>query len=135
MWICPKCNRPFRNTNQAHSCVKIAATDLFKGKPDIIKETYDKLVEVVNKIGEVKVTAVKSAIFFKTKSTYIEIKPRKEYLFIAFYLDKEVKEFPISRTLQLSKNRVVHVVHLGTPSDINKQLIDWLKQSYKLISN
>lgn len=133
MWICPKCKRNFRSTNQWHSCKTIDAVDHFKNKPPVIKAIYDKLIATVNKIGPVTINAVKSAIFLKTKSTYIEIKPKKEYVLIAFFLDKEVKEFPISRVVQLSKNRFAHVIHLQNPTDINKQVIVWLKESYKLI--
>lgn len=135
MWTCPKCKRSFRSTNQCHSCKTIDPIDHFKNKPPVVKEIYDKLITTVNKIGPVTINAVKSAIFLKTKSTYIEIKPKKKYVVIAFYLDKEVNESPISRVVQLGKNRFAHLIHLQNPTDINKQVIDWLKESYKLINS
>jgi hypothetical protein len=135
MWTCLKCGRRFKTANQSHSCAKIDIADHFKNKPEIIKKIYDKIIETVNQIGEVNIVAVKSAIFLKTNSTYIEIKPKKKFLLIAFYLDKEVKEFPITRTVQLSKNRIVHIIHFDHPDGINRRVKSWLKQSYMLIND
>ena len=134
MWTCPKCNRTFRTTNQSHSCATIEIDSHFANKPAVIKEIYEKLLLRVNEIVKVNINVVKSAIFLKTSSTFIEIKPRKEYLLIAFYLDRELKEFPIAGTLQISKNRIVHEIHLQKPDDINRQVISLLKESYKLIN-
>jgi hypothetical protein len=88
----------------------------------------------VKKICDFQINAVKSAIFFKIQSTYIAIKPKRDCLVIEFYLENEVNEFPVSRAVRLSKKRVAHEIHLQHPDEINAQIISWLKQSYKLIS-
>jgi hypothetical protein len=134
MWSCPKCNRSFKSANQYHSCAVIDIESHFKNKPQVIRDIFDKLTAVVKTIGETDINVVKSAIFLKKRTTFIEIKPKKEYVLIAFYLENEVTEFPVVRSLQTSKNRIAHVVHLQHPDEINTQLITWLKQSYKLIS-
>jgi len=134
MWTCAICKRNFRNANQWHSCKIVEPVDHFKNKPPIIKTTFNKLITRVNKITPVTVHVLKSAIYLKTSSTFVEIKPKREYLLIAFYLNKEVKDLPISKVIRLSKNRFVHEIHLQDPSDINKQVIDFLKESYKLLS-
>ena len=134
MWTCLKCKRVFKTTNQSHSCATYDFDTHFLNKPAIIKETYDQLIEVVGKIGKVHINVLKSAILLKTTSTFLEIKPKKDYLIIAFFLDKEITDFPISKTLQISKNRIVHVVHIEKPDDLTEQIISWLTQSYQLIN-
>jgi hypothetical protein len=134
MWTCPKCKRTFRNAHQWHSCKTMDVIDHFENKPAIIKKTYEKLIDTVKPIGPVTIHAVKSAIFLKTNTTYIEIKPGKSHLLIGFYLAREVEGYPISKITRLSKNRFVHTIHLQSPADINRQVASWLKESYKLIN-
>lgn len=57
-----------------------------------------------------------------------------DHLRIGFYLDVEVNDFPVVRTLRVSKNRVGHVVLISSLSDIDKQLTQWLKHSYEIVS-
>jgi hypothetical protein len=105
----------------------------FQNKPVVIKDIFNKLISVVKQIGKVNINVVSSAILLKKNTTYIEIKPRKEYLLIAFYLAGERKEFPVSRSLRISRQRVVHTIHLQHPGDIDDTVIGLLRESYSLI--
>jgi hypothetical protein len=120
--------------NQWHSCAIIDIDFHFRNKPEHIEKTYGKLIASIRKIGRFETNCVKSAIFLKTATTYLEIKPKKDFLLIGFYLDKEVKEFPIFKTVKLSENRIVHEIRLHHPREINAKVISLLKESYKLIN-
>lgn len=132
MWICPNCNRGFRAKNQSHSCAVYSFDAHFANKSPVVKATFNRLTEVVDSIGEVNINVLRSAIFLKTDSTFLEIKVKKDYLIIAFFMDTEINEFPVSSTLQISRNRIVHTIHLEKPEDITPQIIAWLEHSYKL---
>lgn len=95
---------------------------------------YDKLWSEVKKFGGVKVSPSKSTIMFVSKSTFVAVKPKEEWIDIEFLLDKEVSEFPIHKTFRANKSRVAHFVRLESPKDVNGRLIGWLKASYKLTS-
>ena len=133
MWTCPECKRKFRSTNQSHSCM-LADLDMhFRNKPDALLATYKKLLSVTQAFGPYDINVVQSAIFLKTKSTYVEVKTRKTHLILAFFLGREVTEFPMSRAVRMSKNKVAHELHLQHPDDIDAQVIGWLKESYELV--
>ncbi len=86
-------------------------------------------------MGEYREEAVPpDVIFFKTKSTFLGIKVKKDQLHVEFFLDHLENVPPVSKYLQTSKHRVVHLVPVDRPEDINKQLVNWIKESYKLIS-
>ena len=85
----------------------------------------------IKKFGPFDITAAKQAVFLKHPSSFISIKPRKEALELEFLLNEEIKDFPIYKTLRLSKNRVAHYILLDDPAQIDKQLLNWLRQSYK----
>ncbi len=133
MWTCPECKRKFRSTNQSHSC-RLADPDMhFRNKPDTLRATYEKLLSVTREFGPYDINVVQSAIFLKTKSTYVEVKTRKTHLIIMFFLGREVTEFPMSRAVRMSKNKVAHELHVQQPDDIDEQVIRWLKESYELV--
>lgn len=133
MWTCPECKRKFRTTNQSHSCM-LADLDMhFRNKPEELRATYGKLLAVTQTFGPYDINVVQSAIFLKTKSTYVEVKTRKTHLIIMFFLGREVTDFPMSRAVRMSKNKVAHELLLQAPDDIDEQVIGWLKESYELV--
>lgn len=133
MWSCPVCNRSFKTRNQYHSCIQQNVESHFQNKPPEIKLLFDQLLRRISEIGETRQSVVKSAIFLKKEATFMEIKARKDYIELGFYLDEEIKEFPIIRTLRVSKNRIEHVIHLHQSSDIDDQLMHYLRRSYSII--
>lgn len=133
MWICPECSRTFKNKNQWHSCVNTSVDTFLHGKPEPLISLYHLLINSVKKFGPLQIQTVQSAILVKTGSTFLEIKFAKDHLRIAFYLDHETKEFPVVKSLRVSKNRVAHVVCLGKKEDLDSQMINWLKHSYLLV--
>jgi predicted transport protein len=135
MWTCPKCKRIFKRKDQSHSCILISKESLFTKRSPELKKLYDKIVKEVNKFGKYREETMKSdVIFFKTKSTFLGIKVKKDHLDIEFYLENLENVPPVTKYLQTSKNRVVHLVPIDQPEDINKQLISWIKRSYDLVS-
>ena len=135
MWTCPKCKRTFKRKDQQHSCNLISKESVFEKHPFQLKKLYDKIEKEVKKFGEYREETVgKDTIFFKTKSTFLGIKVKKDHLDLEFFLDKLENIPPVSKYLQTSKYRIVHLVPIDQPEDINPQLINWMKRSYVLIS-
>jgi predicted transport protein len=135
MWICPKCKRTFKRKDQNHSCILISRESLFEKRPFELKKLYRRIVKEIRKFGEYREETVRpDVIFFKTKSTFLGIKVKKDHLEVEFYLEKLENIPPVSKYLQTSKNRVVHLVPVDQSGEINKQLISWMKRSYDLVS-
>ena len=134
-WICPVCSRSFKNKNQAHSCEVKNLDDSFNKCEPIVKEIFDDLVGVLNGFGPYKISAVKNAIIISTKSTFLAVKLRKHAIDLEFLLDEAVVEFPIYKTVRVSKQRFAHFIRIYVKEDINPQLITLLNRSYELITN
>ena len=101
-----------------------------------MKKLYEKIVKEVKKFGEYREETVQpDVIFFKTKSSFLAVKVKKDHLDIEFFLEKLEDVPPVSKYLQTSKHRVAHLVPIDRPEDINPQLINWIKRSYNLVLN
>jgi len=62
--------------------------DLFKKRPQELKALYKKVFEIVKKFGAFREETVSpDVIFFKTKSTFLAVKVKKDHLEIEFFLD------------------------------------------------
>lgn len=134
MWTCPKCKRSFRNANQNHSCILISKEDLFAKRPAVLKKLYDKIVSAVKKLGECREeTVLPDVIFFKTRSTFLGVKLKKDHLEVEFFLDHHEENPSIAKWLQTSKHRFAHVVKIDSNEDITTQLTEWIQHSYHLV--
>ena len=134
MWTCPNCKRSFRNANQNHSCTLISKEDLFAKRPAFLKKLYDSIVVVVKQLGEFREeTVLPDVIFFKTKSSFLAVKLKKDHLEVEFFLDHHEDDPSIAKWLQTSKHRFAHVVKVDSKKDITTQLTEWIRHSYHLI--
>ena len=135
MWTCPVCKRPFKRKDQQHSCTLVSAASVFEKRSPELKKLYDRIVKEVSKMGTYREETVPPAsIYFKTKSTFLGLKVKKDLLEVEFFLDHLEQVQPVSKYLRTSRHRVVHCVPVDRPEDINKQLLNWIKESYHLIS-
>jgi hypothetical protein len=134
MWTCPKCKRSFKNANQNHSCILVSKEDLFAKRPAFLKQLYKKIVAIVNPLGEYREeTVMPDVIYFKTKSTFLAVKVRKDHLEVEFFLDHHENDPSIARWLQTSKHRFAHVVPVDSEEDITNQLTEWIEHSWHLV--
>ena len=133
-WICPVCFRNFKHKNQEHSCLKKIPEDHFTDKTALVKQLYDNLVIQLSVFGKFNINAVQNAIIFSSKSTFLAVKPKKNWLDLEFLLSEEIDEFPVHKVVKISKNRYAHFVRLSRTDEIDGQLLSWLENSFKLIS-
>lgn len=136
MWICSTCHRQFRNTNQSHTCVLVDKETFFLNRPPHFRDLYEIIKNYVLTLGVFREEAVlPDVIFYKTKSTFLAIKVKKNWLDIEFFLDHLDDIPPVKKYLQTSKRRYAHLVSIDGKEDINQQLLDWIKASYELIED
>jgi hypothetical protein len=133
-WSCPVCQRPFKHKNQMHSCIRVEVGEHLAGKNPHVVAIFQGLQAGMKRFGEVRVSSVKNCILFKSASTFLALKPKKEWVDIEFLLDQEIDEFPVHKTVRVSKNRVAHFVRLEHPREINRQLMRWLRRSFEITS-
>ncbi|MBS1599811.1 MAG: hypothetical protein JST75_16415 [Bacteroidetes bacterium] len=136
MWTCPRCGRQFKNVNQSHGCRLIDKEQLFAKRPAVLKTVYKKIVSMVKPLGEFREETVPpDVIFFKTTSTFLAVKVKTDHLEIEFFLDHLDNAPVISKHLQTSAHRVVHIVPVDSIDEINTQMKKWITRSYQLISS
>jgi hypothetical protein len=110
-------------------------TDLeshFIGKQEKVKETFDALLKVIATLENVSINSLKNAILFTNKTHFLAVKPKKAWLDIEFVLDEKLEGFPIHKTVQASKKKWAHFMRLGASSEMDEQLVNWIKKAYEI---
>jgi hypothetical protein len=135
MWTCPVCKRVFKRTDQPHSCKLVSSTDIFKKRPPVFQQLYAVLINSLQKLGDYREEAIPpDTIFFKSGSSFLGLKLKKNYMEVEFFLDHREEDPSISKFLQTSKNRYVHVVPVSQEEDLTPAVLGWIHESYFLIS-
>lgn len=134
-WICPKCRKRFKHTNQAHSCARVGVKDHFRNKPPQRWATFEKLIKKAREFGAIKLNPVKTSIQVKAAATFLSIRVKSDRLEIEFQLSDEHDRLPIYKTFRISKNRVLHFAVLERPEDVTLALSTLLRKSYTLMKN
>lgn len=105
---------------------------LFEGKAAELRVTFDHLVTELRKFGEVRVAPKKTSIHLEKNSGFAGVHPRQGYFNLEFRTDYQIENHRITRVQQLSARRFEHTVKLQKKSDVDEELLKWLKDAYEL---
>jgi hypothetical protein len=105
---------------------------LFEGKAPELRATFDYLLRQLQQFGEVKVAPKQTSIHLEKNSGFAGVHPRKNYFNLEFRTDHTIDHPRITRTQQLSARRFEHTVKVENESDVDEQLLAWLKCAYEL---
>jgi len=104
----------------------------FINKEQHVIDAFESIKKEVLTFKDVRLNSVKGAILFRAKSTFFAIKPKKMHLDIEFVLDEKIDEFPIHKTVQASKLKWAHFMRLGSPEEVDEQLITWIRKAFEV---
>ncbi|OFX54354.1 MAG: hypothetical protein A2046_01950 [Bacteroidetes bacterium GWA2_30_7] len=133
-WICPTCKRTFKHENQQHSCKIISLPELLENKNENVIKVFSQLRSFLLSLDNVIENPLRNNILYSSKAIFASIKLKKSYIDFEFFLNNEIDEFPVYKTLKISKNRIVHFVKIETNENIDEQLMNWITQSYELVN-
>lgn len=133
-WTCPICSKEFRNKNQEHSCARVPVDDHFRNKPVEIRLIYDRLMQEVMRFGDISMNPVKTSIQIKAGATFLSVRPKRDRLEIEFQLGRQIARLPVTKSFDISRNRVLHTAILDSFEQVNQELTEWLREAYELVS-
>jgi hypothetical protein len=118
-------------SKEEHSAPADLVANQYKGKEDLFP-IYKKLISVVEKFGkDVTITPKKTSISIIRKKQFALIQPATK---TRIDLGLKIKDKPITDRLENSGpfgTMCTHRVRLTDVSEIDNQLIDWLKEAYE----
>jgi len=129
-WVCPRCDRTFRQVNQRHACGVGSAATLLKGRPQSLADLYQKLETTVRSFGEVEVVTRDRYALFRTTRIFADLTVMRDALRVVIHLGRKVKE-PYFIKVGASGKRVSHVVLVRTAEEL-RTIIPFLREAFDL---
>ncbi len=116
--------------NEEHNCWTTTEKELTADLSEDLMDAWERLRETAAEFGEQRIYASHSSIMFSRKACYFFVRPKKKVLEICFFLGRTVRNSLVRQTLQASKRKVAHLVHITHRDQIEAPLTDWLKEAF-----
>lgn len=104
----------------------------FEGKDAGLLQTYQTLLQALRTFGPVTESPKQTSIHLEKNSGFEGVHPRKSLFNLEFRTDYEIENPRVVRAQQLSAKRYEHTVKLEKPTDVDAELLKWLKDAYEL---
>jgi hypothetical protein len=104
----------------------------FTNRSPAVRQIYDRILDVSRQFGPVKEDPKKTSIHLVNRSAYAGIQNRRQALILTLKSRTNIDSKRIFRSLQASANRWYLEIKLISPDQVDEELIDWLKASYRI---
>ena len=133
LWRCPQCRRTFANRNQTHTCRPLGSLDdLFARSEPPVRATFDAILSAVRGFGPVDVLPEKTRVALHVRMSFAAFTPRRHWLDGHVVLARELTS-PRFRAVQVfSPRNVLHAFRLGSPAEVDDELISWFAEAYRV---
>src|ERR1700760_5125000 len=99
-------------------------------KEPIVSEIYEKLIDDLLKFGAIKIEPKKTSIHLGNRFGFAGVYTQKKAINLEIHLNHKLTSPRVSKVEQASANRFHHTVKLNSPSDVDGELIQWLREAY-----
>lgn len=104
----------------------------FVGKAPVVRAIYDRLGESVAKFGDWTEDPKKTSIHFNHRTAFAGVSTRKESIVLTIKSGRQIRSRRVMKAQHNSANRWHHEVRLNRPSDVDAELLSWLREGYDL---
>ena len=132
MWTCPKCSRIFEKEKQVHSCKQIPIHQHFNKKQKAKEIFYFLVNKIENQIGKCRIISIPCCVHLFGKYDFLAALPKKDKLEIRFSLNRVLDSSRLKQGVSVSSKYYKNCIDLNNTTDVDKELIGWLKEAYKL---
>ena len=130
-WICPECSRHFARDRQAHECAPAMGLDeYFSGSSERERPVFLAVLAHLETLGPMHVEPVSVGIFIKSGGSFVELRPMKRWVALSFPMAERIEDARIARKPIRCGRRLVHVVNLAGPEEVDDQLREWLSEAH-----
>ena len=117
--------------NEKHDCWTTTEKALTAGLSEDLMDAWERLRETASEFGEQRIYASHNSIMFSRKACYFFVRPKKKVLEVWFFLGRRLKAPMVRTTLQSSRLKVAHLVHITHRDQVESPLTDWLREAFE----
>ena len=104
----------------------------FENKSPLVFEIYTELIKALKRFGPIIEEPKKTSIHLVNRTALAGVATRKTSIVLTIKSDRKLAGSRIHKTEQVSANRFHHEIKLVSPSEVDDELIGWLREAYDL---
>jgi hypothetical protein len=104
----------------------------FRDRDPALRETYDKLLEIVRRFGAVTEEPKKTSIHLVARSAFAGVANRKREMILTIKAPADIESSRIAKRERVSANRWHIEVRLSAPEQVDEELAGWLSQAFAI---
>ena len=93
---------------------------------------YATLIQKIDAMGAFDVEPNATSLHIVRGRAFLGVHPRKDALLLNIVLDRPLDGPRVAKCEQVSKNRYHNEVRVASPQDIDRELVTWVKEAYRL---
>ena len=129
--VCHHCKQVIPE-GQEHDCWTTTEAALTRNLSEDLRDAWERVRETASSFGDQRIYASHKSIMFARKSCYFFVRPKRSFLELCVFLDRELKAPQVRRADRVSKTRVVHIIQIRHRDEVEAPLTDWLQEAYEL---
>ena len=109
-----------------------SVTDHFAGRSPAVRQIYDRILRAAATFGPVAEDPKKTSIHLNRKTAFAGVATRKDTLLLTLKAEHDIRSPRVSNHEQASAHRWHLEVRLADPSEVDAELIGWLREAYEI---
>ena len=109
-----------------------ALDEHFRNAEPVVRETFDRLMAALDRLGGVTADPKKTCIHLTRKSALGGVRVCQGWLLLELKSDGPIDSRRITHSDQITRNRWHHTVKLEGPDSVDAELESWLAAAYAL---
>jgi len=105
---------------------------LFVKSAPSVRATYTEILKAAKRFGAVRVEPKKTSIHFVRRTAFAGVATRKDAVILTLKSGADVSSSRIGKHERVSANRWHLEVRLEAPSEVNREIVGWLRAAYEL---
>lgn len=131
LWRCPRCDRPFANRGQAHSCGRFTVEAFLAGKPEGARSLFEAFAGLVEGCGPVMVAAGRTRVGFQRRMIFAAVdRLGAGGLAAHVVLARRLEHARFTRVESISPGNHVHHFRIRDPAELDEEVAGWLREAY-----
>lgn len=119
LWKCPECGHRFVTRNMWHSCSNYPLARHFEGRLPVVREIFDRFLEVIRECGPVTVIPQKTRIAIQAQVRFAGGMTRKRWFLAHLWLTRRVDHPKLTRVERFGPRSYGLRFRFDAPKDID----------------
>ncbi|MDQ3672978.1 MAG: DUF5655 domain-containing protein [Gemmatimonadota bacterium] len=109
------------------------ADPLFAAKSPAVRDTYDRILDELARIGPFNAEPRKTSIHLVHSVAFAGIHPRGDHLILTLRTDRPIEHSRVHLNEHVSASRWHVEIRLADPADVDAQIVQWLRLAMELV--